>query len=171
MHLARLATEGANSIKLTYSSLGPILSDFDKGKGNLGQFGGPLLIFGLGEAPAYARICRIEERCENKMTAVSQLYRKTQLLESFIHVVFDRHFVHSGPISLWTVKMEDRKYPRMRNARVHSKKILWQIDFLRFGTCALYIVLFGTSTLLVPLYIISLAYMELVDAGKEVKNL
>ena len=67
--------------------------------------------------------------------------------------------------------MKDRKCRRLQNARVHSKYIICQIDFLRFGACGLYIVLFGTSTLLVHLEIASLAYMELVDAGKEVKTL
>ena len=67
--------------------------------------------------------------------------------------------------------MKDRKCPRLRNARVHSKWIIWQIDFLRFGACDLYIVLFGTSTFLLHLEIASLAYMELVDARKEVKTL
>ena len=56
-----------------------------------------------------------------KMTAVFQLIRKTHLLESFINVVLDRNFVHCSPISLWTVKMKDRKCRRLRNARVHSK--------------------------------------------------
>ena len=45
MHLARLATKGANSIKLTYSELWPIVSDFDEIKGNFGQFRGVLFIF------------------------------------------------------------------------------------------------------------------------------
>ena len=56
-----------------------------------------------------------------KMTAVFQLNRKTHLLKSFINVVLDRNFVHCSPISLWTVKMKDRKCRRLRNARVHSK--------------------------------------------------
>ena len=67
--------------------------------------------------------------------------------------------------------MKDRKCRPLQNARVHSKKIICQIDFLRFGACVLYIVLFGTATLLVHLSIASLAYMEVVDAGKEVKIL
>ena len=67
--------------------------------------------------------------------------------------------------------MKDRKCRRLQNARVHSKKIIWQIDFLRFGASGLHIVLFGTRTLLVRLEIASLAYMELVDAGKEVETL
>ena len=56
-----------------------------------------------------------------KMTAVFQLIRKTHLLESFINVVLDPNFVHCSPISLWTVKMKDRKCRQLRNAGVHSK--------------------------------------------------
>ena len=56
-----------------------------------------------------------------KMTAVFELIRKTHLLESFINVVLDPNFVHCSPISLWTVKIKDRKCRRLRNARVHSK--------------------------------------------------
>ena len=56
-----------------------------------------------------AKNCQIENRCYNKMTAVFQLYSKTELLESFINLVFDRNFVHCSPISVWTVKMKDRK--------------------------------------------------------------
>ena len=105
------------------------------------------------------------------MTVISQLCSKTRLLESFINLVLDRNLVHCSPISLLTVKMKDRKCQRLQNARLHSEKKICQIDFLRFGACGLYIVLFGTSTLLVHLQIASLAYMELVDAGKEVKTL
>ena len=47
--------------------------------------------------------------------------------------------------------MKDRKCWRLQNARVHSKELIWQIDFLRFGARGLYIVLFGTSILLVHL--------------------
>ena len=65
--------------------------------------------------------------------------------------------------------MKDRKCRRLRNARVHGKQMILQIDFLRFGACGLYIVLFGTSILLVHLSIASLAYMELVDAVKKLK--
>ena len=85
------------------------------------------------------------------MTAVFELIRKKHLLESFINVVLQPNFVHCSPISLWTVKMKDRKCRRLRNARVHSKEIIWQMDFLRIGACGLYIVLFGTSTLLAHL--------------------
>ena len=53
--------------------------------------------------------------------------------------------------------MKDRKCRRLQNARVHSKKKIWQMDFLRFGACGLHIVLFGTPTLLVHLKITSLA--------------
>ena len=56
-----------------------------------------------------------------EMTAVFQLIRKMHLLESFINVVLDPNFVYCSPISLWTVKMKDRKCRRLRNARVHSK--------------------------------------------------
>ena len=41
MHWARLATQGANNIQLTYSYLGPIVSDFDEIKGIFG------LVFGV----------------------------------------------------------------------------------------------------------------------------
>ena len=85
------------------------------------------------------------------MMAVFELIRKTNLSESFINVVLDPNFVHCSPISLWTVKMKDRKCRRLRNARVHSKKIIWQMDFLKFGACGSYIVLFSTSTLLAHL--------------------
>ena len=50
MHWARLAIQGANSIQLTYSYLGPIVSDFDEIKGNFGQFGGVLSNFELRTA-------------------------------------------------------------------------------------------------------------------------
>ena len=86
-----------------------------------------------------------------KMTAVFQLIRKTHLLESFINVVLDPNFVHCSQISLWTVKMKDRKCRRLQNARVHNKQIIWQMDFLGFGACGSYIVFFGTSTLLAHL--------------------
>ena len=85
------------------------------------------------------------------MTALFQLYSKVELLKSFINLVLDRNFVHCSPTSLLTVKMEDRKCRRLPNACVHSKSIIWQIDFLRFWACGLYIVLFGTSSLLVHL--------------------
>ena len=55
------------------------------------------------------------------MTAVSQLYSKTRLLESFINVVLEQDFVHCSPISPWTIKMKDRKCRRLQNARAHSK--------------------------------------------------
>ena len=63
MHGARLATQGANSIQLTYSLLRPIVSDFDEIKGNFGEFGGVLFIFELEEAAECAQKCQIEKRC------------------------------------------------------------------------------------------------------------
>ena len=105
------------------------------------------------------------------MTAVSQFNSKIRLLESVINLVLDRNLVHCSPISLWTVKTKDCKCRRLQNARMQSKKIICQIDFLRIGACGLFIVLFGTSTLLVHLQIASLAYMELLHAGEEVKTL
>ena len=89
--------------------------------------------------------------CAKKMMAVFELIRKTHLLESFINVVLDPNFVHCSLISLLTVKMKDRKCRRLQNALVHSKKIIWQMDFLGFGACGLYTVLSGTSTLLAHL--------------------
>ena len=68
-----------------------------------------------------------------------------------MNLILDLNFVHCSPFSLWTVKMKDGKRRRLRKARAHSKKIIWQIDFLRFGACGLCIVLYGTSTLLVRL--------------------
>ena len=121
MHWARLATQGANSIQLTYSYLGPIVSDFDEIKGNFGQFGGVFFICELRKAAECAENCQIEKRCCNKMTAVSQLNSKTRLLESVINLVLDRNFVHCSPISPWTVKTKDRKCRRLQNARMHSK--------------------------------------------------
>ena len=50
MHWAGLATQGANSIQLTYSYLGPIVSDLDEIKRIFGQFGGVLFIFELKKA-------------------------------------------------------------------------------------------------------------------------
>ena len=70
MHLARLATQGANSIKLTYSSLGPIVSDFDEIKGNFGQLRSVLFICELKRAAVCAENRQIKKRCQNKMTAV-----------------------------------------------------------------------------------------------------
>ena len=63
MHWARLATQGANSIQLTYSYLGPIVSDFDEIKGIFGQFGGVLFIFELKKAAECAENRQIGERC------------------------------------------------------------------------------------------------------------
>ena len=63
MHWAGLATQGANSIQLTYSELGPIVSDFDEIKGNFVQFGGVLFIFGLKEAAECAENRQIEKGC------------------------------------------------------------------------------------------------------------
>ena len=68
--------------------------------GNFGQFGGILFIFELVKAALCAENRQIEKRCQNKMTAVFQLYSKTELLESFIKLVLDRNFVHCSPISL-----------------------------------------------------------------------
>ena len=63
MHWARLAIQGANSIKLTYSYLGPIVSDSDEIKGNFGQFGVVLSIFELEKAAEGAENRQIEKRC------------------------------------------------------------------------------------------------------------
>ena len=52
--------------------------------GNFGQFGGVLFIFELVEAAVCAENRQIEKRCQNKMTAVFQVYSKTELLESFM---------------------------------------------------------------------------------------
>ena len=68
--------------------------------GNFGRFGGTPLIFELVKAAVCAENRQIEKRCQNKMTAVFQLYSKTRLLESFIKLVLDRNFVHCSPISL-----------------------------------------------------------------------
>ena len=68
--------------------------------GNLGQFGGILFILELVEAAVCAENRQIEKRCKNKMTAVFQLYSKTELLESFIKLVLDRNIVQCSPISL-----------------------------------------------------------------------
>ena len=68
--------------------------------GNFGQFGAILFIFELVKAAVCAKNRQIEKRCQNKMTAVFQLYSKTELLESFIKVALDRNFVHCSPISL-----------------------------------------------------------------------
>ena len=56
--------------------------------------------FGLVETAVCAENCQIKKRWQNKMTAVFQLYSKTQLLESFIKLLLDRNFVHCSPISL-----------------------------------------------------------------------
>ena len=77
-----------------------MVSDFDEMNGNFGQFGGILFIFELPKAPFYAENRQIEKRCQNKMTAVYQLYRKTELLKSFLKLVLDRNFVHCSPILL-----------------------------------------------------------------------
>ena len=63
MHWARLATQGANSIQLTYSQLGPMVSDFDKITGNSGQFGSVVFIFEVKKASACAENREIEKRC------------------------------------------------------------------------------------------------------------
>ena len=63
MHWARLATQGANSIQLTYSYLGPTVSDFDEIKGIFGQFGCVLFIFELEKAAECAENRQIEKRC------------------------------------------------------------------------------------------------------------
>ena len=63
MHWARLAIQGANSIQLTYSYLGPIVSDFDEIKGNFGQFGVVFSIFELKKAAEGAENRQIEKRC------------------------------------------------------------------------------------------------------------
>ena len=68
--------------------------------GNFGQFGGILFISQLVKAAVCAEKCQIKKGCQNKMTAVFQLYSKTKLLESFIKLVFNRNFVHCSPISL-----------------------------------------------------------------------
>ena len=57
-------------------------------------------IFELVKAAVCAENRQIEKRCQNKMTAVFQLYSKTKLLESFIKLVLDQNFVHCSPISL-----------------------------------------------------------------------
>ena len=67
--------------------------------GNFGQFGG-ILFIALVKAAVCAENRQFEKRCQNKMTAVFQLYSKTELLESFIKLVLDRNFVHCSPISL-----------------------------------------------------------------------
>ena len=63
MHWARLAIQGANSIQLTYSYLGPIVSDFDEIKGNFGEFGVVFPIFELKKAAEGAGNRQIEKRC------------------------------------------------------------------------------------------------------------
>ena len=68
--------------------------------GNFGQFGGLLFIFELVKASVCAENRQIEKRCQNKTTAVFQLYSRTELLESFIKLVLDPNFGHSSPISL-----------------------------------------------------------------------
>ena len=68
--------------------------------GNFGQFGGILLIFELVTAAVCAENRQIQKQCQNKMTAVFQLYSKAKLLESFIKLVLDQSFVHCSPISL-----------------------------------------------------------------------
>ena len=100
MHLERLATQGRNSIKLTYSKLGPIVSDFDEIKGNFGQFGGVLFILELEKVAVCAENRPMEKRCQNKMTADFQLNSRAKLVEPFINLVLDRNFVHCNPISL-----------------------------------------------------------------------
>ena len=68
--------------------------------GNFGQFGGILFFSERVKAAVCAENRHIEKRCQNKMTAVFQLYSKTKLLESFIKLVLDRNFVHCSQISL-----------------------------------------------------------------------
>ena len=68
--------------------------------GNFGQFVGIPFIFELVKAASCAENRQIEKRCQNKMTAVFQLYSKTKLWKSFIKLVLDRNFVHCSPISL-----------------------------------------------------------------------
>ena len=68
--------------------------------GNFGRFGGILYISELLEPAVYAENRPIGNWCQNKMTAVFQLYSKTKLIESFIKLVLDRNFVHCSPISL-----------------------------------------------------------------------
>ena len=68
--------------------------------GKFGQFGGILFIFELVKAAECAENRQIEKRCQNKMTAVFQLYGKPKLWGSFIKLVLDRNFVHCSPISL-----------------------------------------------------------------------
>ena len=63
VHWARLATQGANSIQLTYSQLWPIVSDFDEIKGNFGQFGGVLFMVELEKATERAERGQIGKRC------------------------------------------------------------------------------------------------------------
>ena len=63
MHWARLATQGANSIPLTYSYLGPIISDCDEIKGIFGQFGGVLFIYEPAKAAECAENHQIEKHC------------------------------------------------------------------------------------------------------------
>ena len=63
MHWATLATQGANSIQLTYSYLGPIVSDFDEIKGIFGQFGVVVFMLELKKAAECAENRQIEKRC------------------------------------------------------------------------------------------------------------
>ena len=63
MQWARLATQGANGIQLTYSLLGPIVLDFDEIKGNFGHFRGVLFIFEPKKAAGFAENRQIEKRC------------------------------------------------------------------------------------------------------------
>ena len=63
MHWAILATQGANSIQLTYSYLGPTVSDFDEIKDIFGQFGCVRFICELKEAAECAENRQLEKRC------------------------------------------------------------------------------------------------------------
>ena len=66
MHWARLATQGANSIQLTYSYLGPIVSDFDEIKGIFGQFGGVLFIFELKRQLSALKTVKLKSGAKTK---------------------------------------------------------------------------------------------------------
>ena len=52
--------------------------------GNFGQFRVALIILELVKATVCAENRQIEKRCQKKMTAVFQLYSKTELLEKLM---------------------------------------------------------------------------------------
>ena len=66
MHWARLATQGANSIQLTYSYLGPIVSDLNEIKGIFGQFGGFFSFLSFKRRPSLLKTVKSKSGAKTK---------------------------------------------------------------------------------------------------------